>query len=133
VPASQISTVPAPYWPAGISPGEGRVFERVVLDVHREVALADLERDALRHGPARERPVALQAEVVVERPGLVALHDEDRLHALALLAAEGLGRLLPVALALVLAETGHEAEFARGCFAVTGAGSLSVPIWGVGS
>ena len=86
MPESQISTVPAPYWPFGISPSKLAVVERVVLDVHGQVALARLERDALRHGPARERAVALEAEVVVEPPRVVALDDEDRLLALALAA-----------------------------------------------
>ena len=36
---------------------ERRVVERMILDVDREVSLAGLEREALRHGPARERPV----------------------------------------------------------------------------
>ena len=57
---------------------ERRVVERVVLDVHGEVALPGLERDALGDGPARERAVALEAEVVVEPARVVALHDEDR-------------------------------------------------------
>src|SRR5207244_6245760 len=68
---------------------EARVLERMVLDVHGEVLLARLERHALRHRPARERAVALEAEVVVEPPRIVPLDDEDRLLA-ALLAAERL-------------------------------------------
>jgi hypothetical protein len=51
----------------------------VVLDVDGEVLLARLERDALRHGPARERAVPLEAEVVVQPARVVALDDEDRL------------------------------------------------------
>ena len=57
---------------------EGGVVERVVLDVHGEVALPGLERDPLRHRPARERAVALEAEVVVEPARVVALNDEER-------------------------------------------------------
>ncbi len=57
---------------------EGRVLERMVFDVNSEVLLAGLERHAFRHGPARERAVALEAKVVVERPRLVTLDDEDR-------------------------------------------------------
>jgi hypothetical protein len=56
---------------------EARVLERVVLDVDGEVLLARLERHALRHRPARERAVTLEAEVVVEPPRVVALDDED--------------------------------------------------------
>src|SRR5205814_6207582 len=58
---------------------EARVLERMVLDVDGEMLLARLERHALRHRPARERAVALEAEVVVEAPRVVALDDEDRL------------------------------------------------------
>jgi hypothetical protein len=82
---------------------ERGVVERVVLDVNGEVLLPRLERDALRHGPAGKRAVALEAEVVVEAASSVALDDEDRLLAAAL-AAERLRRLLAVALALVLGE-----------------------------
>ena len=84
------------------------VLDRVVLDVHGEMLLAGLERRALGNGPARERAVSLQAEVVVQPAGVVALDDEDRLLA-ALLRAEGLRRLLRVALALVLGELRHAA------------------------
>ena len=57
---------------------EGRVLERVVLDVDGQLPLARLQRDALRHRPARERAVALEPEVVVEPPRVVPLDDEDR-------------------------------------------------------
>ena len=57
---------------------ERRVLERMVLDVHGEMLLAGLERHALRHGPRGEHAVALEAEVVVEAPRVVPLHDEDR-------------------------------------------------------
>ena len=82
---------------------EGGVLERVILDVHRQVLRAGLERHALRHRPARQRAVALEAEVVVEAGRIVALDDEDRRGA-ALAAAEGLGRPLRVALAAVVAQ-----------------------------
>src|SRR5207245_4528046 len=82
---------------------EGGVVEGVVLDVNGEMLLTRLERDALGHRPALERSVPLEAEVVVETPRVVTLDDEDRLLRLPL-PGEGLGRLLPVALALVLAE-----------------------------
>src|SRR4029079_518991 len=54
------------------------VVERVVLDVHGQVALALAQRDAPGDGPAGEGAVALEAEVEVQPPGVVALHDEDR-------------------------------------------------------
>src|SRR5439155_758388 len=56
---------------------------------------------ALRHCPARERAVPLEAEVVVEPARVVALDDEDRLLASFLGLAEGLRSLLRVALAPV--------------------------------
>ncbi len=52
------------------------VLDRMVLDVHRESAGGRVEGRALRHGPARQHTVHLQAEVVVQPPGAVALHDE---------------------------------------------------------
>ena len=51
MPRSQISTVPAPYSPGGDLALEVRVLERVVLDVHGEVALA-----AARAGFPSARP-----------------------------------------------------------------------------
>src|SRR5439155_3852137 len=44
---------------------ERAVVERVILDVDGEMLLAGLERDPLRNGPARERAVTLEPEVVV--------------------------------------------------------------------
>src|SRR5262249_44409752 len=86
---------------------EARVVERVVLDVHGQVALALAQRDALGDGPAGERAVALEAEVEVQPPRVVALDDEDRLVAV-LRARERLRRLRRVALAPVGVETlGH--------------------------
>ena len=84
-------------------PLERRVRERVVLDVDGQVLLAGLERDALGHGPARERATALEPEVVVEPRGVVALDDEDR-RAFGPPArkTERLGGLLRIAFALVL-------------------------------
>ena len=78
VPRSQISTVPGAVLALRDLALEGRVVERVVLDVDGERALARLERHALRHRPARERAVALEPEVVVEPPRVVPLDDEDR-------------------------------------------------------
>src|SRR5204863_7591542 len=67
---------------------------------------------ALGNGPARERAVALEAEVVVEPPRVVPLDDEDRLLRLAPLTGERLRGLLRVALTLVLGEAGHLGSFA---------------------
>ena len=84
---------------------EVAVVERVILDVHRQVPLAERERDALRHRPAQEHPVPLEAEVVVEAAGGVALDDEAE--RVARLAAERLGRALRIALLAVRVERHH--------------------------
>src|SRR5205823_6215006 len=89
---------------------EVRVLERVVLDVDGEALLARLQRNPLRNGPARERSVALEAEVVVEAPRDVALDHEDRLLR-ALLRPERLGGRLRIALPAVLAELRHLRSF----------------------
>ena len=57
---------------------EAPVRERVILDVDGEVLRAGLERHALGNGPARERAVPLEPEVVVEPAGVVPLDHEDR-------------------------------------------------------
>src|SRR5439155_11118855 len=85
-------------------PLEGRVVERMILDMDGQMLLTGLERHALRDGPARERPVVLEAEVVVQAPRIVPLDDEDRILRLAPLRGERLGCLLAVALALVVGE-----------------------------
>ncbi len=50
----------------------------MVLGADREVVALRVGRDALRNRPRREHAVALQAQVPVQRPGLVLLHDESR-------------------------------------------------------
>jgi hypothetical protein len=62
----------------------------MVLDVHRKVLLARLERHAFRHRPRDEDAVTLEAEVVVQPPRVVTLHDEDRALRLRALAPSGL-------------------------------------------
>jgi hypothetical protein len=81
---------------------ERRVVDRVVLDVDGEVLQPRLERNPLRHRPAREDTVALEPEVVVQAPGVVALDDEQRLLAFPT-GGERLGGLLRVAPAPVFA------------------------------
>ena len=90
--------------PGGDLALERRVVERVVLDVDGEVPLAGLERDALRHGPARERAVALEPEVVVEASRVVALDDEDRASAPVVAARRTAPASSRVALAPILVE-----------------------------
>ena len=96
---------------------EGRVVERVVLDVDGERLLPRLERDALGHSPRGERAVAFETEVVVEPARVVALDDEDR-PAAGRRAAERLRRLLRVALAPVV----QRARACRAMRAFTSAG-----------
>jgi len=87
---------------------ERRVLERVILDVHGERALAGPQRHAARERPAAQDAVVLEAEVVVQPAGRVALDDEDRAAALAPpLGRERLRRLARVALGPVLLEVGH--------------------------
>jgi hypothetical protein len=83
---------------------EGCVVERVVLHVHGERLLPGLERNALGNGPAGERTIPLEAEVVVEPARVMALHDEDRLLRLPSLPGEGFRSLLRISLAPVLGE-----------------------------
>ena len=79
-----------------------------------EVALTGLERDPLRHRPARQRALPFEAKVVVEAARVVTLDDEERLLApFRPLPAEGLRRLLPPALAFVLRELGHVLRMPR--------------------
>ena len=80
------------------------VVERMVLDVHCQVALAGLLRNPLRHGPAGERPAALQPQVVVQTPRSMALHDEYRAPATLPTAPERLRRARRIALAAVVLE-----------------------------
>ncbi len=86
---------------------EGRVRERVVLDVDGEVLRAGLERHALRDRPAGERAVSLEPEVVVEPASIMALNHEDRRLAAAALG-ERLRRLAARSLALVVLQRRHE-------------------------
>ena len=102
---------------------ERRVGERMVLDVDGQVALALAQRDALGHGPALQGAAALDAEVVVQPAGVVALDDEDRLGAAALVR-ERLRRARRIALAAIgVQPRGH----ARGS-----AGRPSAPIGQLG-
>ena len=52
------------------------VLQRVVLDVHSELAGGGVERRAAGNGPAGQHAVDLEPEVVVQPAGAVALDDE---------------------------------------------------------
>ena len=92
---------------------EGPVFDRVVLDAHREPLVARVEGRALRHGPAQQDPVQLQAEVVVE-PRRRVLLDAVRRPAGGAGLTRGLGRPGEVALLLVVFESHPEIAYATG-------------------
>ena len=80
------------------------VLERVILDVHGEMPLPAPERNPFRHGPAGERPVALEPEVVVQPPRGMALDHEARSLVRPVAPVERLGRPVAAALTAVLVE-----------------------------
>ena len=104
---------PRPVLALGDLALEAGIVERVVLDVDGEVALAGLERHALRHRPGEKDAVALEPEVVVKGSRVMALNDEDRALRALLPAPERLRGLLLVALALVVSEARHGRMFIR--------------------
>jgi hypothetical protein len=76
----------------------------VILDVHREMALAMAERYPFRHRPARQSAVSLEPEIVVEPSRRVPLNDEARLVRWCLCLSEGLRRLVGPPTAAVLVQ-----------------------------
>lgn len=82
------------------------VFERVILDVYREMALSLVQRNSLRHCPARESAISLESEVVMEATRVVPLDHEARSVARVAAASEGLRCLSRTTLTPVLVE-GH--------------------------
>ncbi len=116
---------------------EGRVLERMVLDVHGERTLSDVEGNTLRHGPAREHAVALQPEVVVEPPGVMALNHEDRLRLARGRAGgrpgrNGLGRPFGIAFSPIVSRgrgaASSELFLSRGCGGVDSRSSSPRPV-----
>src|SRR5690606_15236459 len=82
---------------------EGAVFQRMVLRAHGEALDGGVVARALRHRPAEQHAVVLEAEIVVKAGGGVLLHHEHAAGALQL-AAGRFARLLEVALLVVLGE-----------------------------
>ena len=82
---------------------EIEILDGVVLDVDRHASDRGIERRPLGHGPAHQHALDLEAEVVVQPRGPVALDDEapgtPRRR-----GGRGLGRLREVALAPVFLE-----------------------------
>ena len=52
------------------------VVERMILDLHRQPTLAGVEGRALGHRPGSKHAGELEAEVIVQPPRGVFLHDE---------------------------------------------------------
>src|SRR5690606_3659160 len=77
---------------------EVAVFERMVLGLHREAALARIEARSLGHRPALQDAVQLEAKVIVQPPRRMALHRvAERLSLSRATAALRLGRNAEVA------------------------------------
>jgi hypothetical protein len=76
----------------------------MILDVHREVPLTAAKRDPFWHGPAGERTVPLEPEVVVKPPRRVSLNDETGLQSFSLRLPEGLASLVGLPPTAVLVE-----------------------------
>src|SRR5690606_7839990 len=88
---------------------------RMVLDMHGEALLPRHQARAARHRPALEDAIHLQAEVVMQPPGVVLL-DDEALARLAARAATRFLRRLEVALLPIGLEPGHgSAGLAAGC------------------
>ena len=100
--------VPDRHRPRSVAVGddtvEGEVLEGVILGVHREPALAALERRPLRYCPRREHTVHLQTHVPMEACRVMAMHDIAARRGLLRPLTFRLRRALEVAFALVLGE-----------------------------
>jgi hypothetical protein len=77
----------------------------VILDVHGKMTLATPKRDPLWHGPARQQPIPLEPEVVVQAPRCVSLDDETETGSALPSGTERLGRLPCPPTAPVLVES----------------------------
>jgi hypothetical protein len=77
----------------------------MILDMHRESPLAALQRNPFRNGPARQRAVAFEPEVVVETPRVMTLDDEARLAARLPFASERLRRAVRMPFPSIFVET----------------------------
>src|SRR5215211_1377792 len=88
---------------------EGRIVERVILDLHGEPLLARIGRRPLRNRPRLQHAGDLEPEVVVQRARRMLLdHVAQRTRfALALTAAPRLRALREVALRFVVGELAH--------------------------
>ena len=87
-----------------MTPSNVGVFERMILDLHGQRLHRRVEARPLRHGPAFERAVVLQAEVVVQPAGGVLLNDELPAGRVLRASAGRLRRAAEIALAFVFFE-----------------------------
>ena len=86
---------------------EVQVFQGVVFGVHGQAFDGRIQAGSARDGPGFQHSVVLQAQVVVQAPGVVALDGEaGELAAGDFFLTAGFGGLIEVALALVILE-GH--------------------------
>ena len=99
---------------------EAAVFERMVLDVHRQPLVVRVEAWSLGHRPAQQDAVQLEPEVVVQVAGRMFLDDEAQLLRLAADdAAARLGRGPKIAL-LAVAFQSHACRRRSGPLALGG-------------
>jgi len=80
---------------------EIRVGQRMVFHLHRQALYRRIEAGFLRHRPALQHAVDLQAEVVVQPPRRVLLHHEDAAAGLGARRGRRLGGVPEVALASI--------------------------------
>ena len=100
---------PAAVLALGDLAGEIQVLQRMVLGADGEPVLARVGRDALRQRPRGQHAVVLEAQVPVQRRGVVLLDHEPALAGGRRRLAVGLGRRREVATLAVLVER-HGAE-----------------------
>ena len=119
VPRSQISTLPAPYSPWGISPSKRPYASGWSSTSTASRLLRGSRGGSLRDGPAAQRIPDLKAEVEMPRACMVQLNNETRSAPRAgatAAPATGFGRRREVALVAILGEssrTAHGSPFTR--------------------
>src|SRR5947209_1350035 len=88
---------------------ECRIGERVVLDMDGQALLRRRHRGGLRHRPALEHTLRLQAEIIMQSADMVLLHDKNRPLPLTLRLQGRCGRwfrgLLEIALVAIRCES----------------------------
>jgi hypothetical protein len=78
------------------------VVQRMIFDFHRETFVGRIDRGAARHRPGLEHAVPFQAQIVVQLPCRVLLHDEAQSRGGRYpMFAGGLGGFREIALGLI--------------------------------